>query len=429
MINWILSGIFGWLLSLPQQFLAAYGLPGVIVVAAAGVLAFKVMQKTKKPLMAATVMGVMAMAALWFLPGRSGALAATAGRPGPGTKRKAATPKRRDLPKRTPATGAMPLAFGGAPGTGLGGSPAGGMRLGTGASPGAFSGSAGSAKVAGPAVGHAIASREESFPPAAPEDASYPGGEQGDSNSQAAGGSGPAGSAPVPTASNAGSNPSQGNASAAKKQASPDAQSRGNNAAATKAAKSGDNPSRGDSPAARKQDSPGAQSKDNRASIPTASNTGGNQPQSHSPVTGKRDPQDAQTRGNSTPAAKAAKPGGQTRLAARSSHGTADGRSGHGSVTGNPNPGSPPKISRHTSASNQSGHSGTRTAQVKPLVRKRIGASKGSVRTVPHRSAPRVSRLPLRRPVNPPRQRMMPMMPRGGGMGGHFGGGHHGGFR
>ena len=77
MMSWILSGIGRWLLSLPQHFLAAYGLPGVVALAGGGMLAYKVMQKTKKPLMAAALMAFVALAAMWFWPGRLLSHAAT----------------------------------------------------------------------------------------------------------------------------------------------------------------------------------------------------------------------------------------------------------------------------------------------------------------------------------------------------------------
>jgi hypothetical protein len=67
-----LNGFLGALLSLPQRFLATYGLLGIVALAGVGTLAFKEMQTTRKPLMAAIAMVLVALAAWRFWPSRSG---------------------------------------------------------------------------------------------------------------------------------------------------------------------------------------------------------------------------------------------------------------------------------------------------------------------------------------------------------------------
>lgn len=64
--------LLGSLLFVPQRFLAAYGLIGLVAVAGAGTLAFKVMQTTRKPLLAASAMVLVALSAWRFWPSRTG---------------------------------------------------------------------------------------------------------------------------------------------------------------------------------------------------------------------------------------------------------------------------------------------------------------------------------------------------------------------
>jgi hypothetical protein len=369
MLSWIGNLIAGWLMSLPQRFLAAYGLPGVIVLAAAGVLAFKIMKKTRRPFLAATVMGVLALAALWFLPTRApggpGGITAR----GPAAKRNNLRQAGTGLPGRMPTGGAMPAPHAAIPAAG--GLALATMPLGAGAGSAGHSGSKGAAPVRRGGA-PLVETGGEFNPLAGPDDASAL--EAG--SPQAAGGSGAAGGKTASKAANS-SGKQPGNSTPAKP-------ATGQNGAQGTAAP----PTPAPAPPPRRDASRKATDNGNagRTSV-----TGDSAPPS---------PAKPASSGSGNSAGATAKP---QKPAAK------------------PKPGKPAdKASKSTVKPSKPVAKSGRNAR-KPAHR-----SSTRVVRVPYR--PQVMPRRVRMMPAPRRVRMMPP-PRAGGMGGQFGGGFHGGRR
>jgi hypothetical protein len=71
--SWMFQSVVGGLLALPQQFVAAYGWPGLAALLATGILGFKLLKKflKPKPEVVATVVGLVLLLGWWFWPSRS----------------------------------------------------------------------------------------------------------------------------------------------------------------------------------------------------------------------------------------------------------------------------------------------------------------------------------------------------------------------
>jgi hypothetical protein len=100
-MSWIMSRIGCWLMSLPYQIVAAYGWPGLAVAVCAVMLAFKMVKASTRKLRTAGICGVIALAALSFLP-RHTVTAAPASAVAASVPAKAEEPKKEEMEKPDP---------------------------------------------------------------------------------------------------------------------------------------------------------------------------------------------------------------------------------------------------------------------------------------------------------------------------------------